>query len=384
MQQGHSILGEKEMSVLCQGRRFHWRAGLGVLLLGLALTPAPAGAVQPDAQALTLTAETTSEEPGAASMPSNAPAPEILAQRENAGVSLQDLAITKNRYRVDWLTGKIANGSQKFLNFVSARVAYLDADGNTLAEEYKKLLKKEDFTFNAALEPGYTRGFAVCLNEAPNIYQDAVVDVFRVRTSLREEYTVPLEAKLGLGVGWPYGGAGFNAEVLLADYFAVSGGLGSVTGLETLIGTDDATWSSPANAYLLGWELGTRLYFGDPTSPVRGRLGFFFGTARTFASPVLSGIREVVLGYHPGLGLQWRLFKNVSLDFDVEYVIPAEHSRDYATTTYSYGYYPGYVYTYHVELTNYVSAAFGITVHFGGYNRVFEDVKDPRRLHTSR
>lgn len=327
------------------------------------------------------------EEPAAANVGnSGLAAANISAEVPVKPIRLQDIDIIQKPSGAEFLQGTICNDSMEYLNYLAIRVAYLDAEGNTLATEKKRLLDKNPLNWMQSLRAGYSRDFEVGLCRTPKIYQHAIVSIAKADTGKKEAAGIPLEPKFGFGAGWQYGGIGFNAEIMLFNMLAVSGGLGSLDVLENIGDMNHSSWTF--DSYKTpGWQLGARYYFGDPASPVRGRLGLFYGTTHLITG-YSSKDKDAILGIHPSIGLQWRVFPNVSLDVDAGYVFPSETGRDYTYTysnyywDYYYGYYYNYQRTYHVNIPSYATGGIGITYHFGEHRKTFPDKKERQYIHT--
>jgi hypothetical protein len=133
-------------------------------------------------------------------------------------------------------------------------------------------------------------------------------------------------ARIGFGLGIPYGIIGSNLEINTGDYTAVSAGVGYFTG-------------GPACAG------GGRLYFAPRDSTFRIRLSAFYGVV---------ALREVhglayydvktkyrnIDGAAEGLGFQYN-FKTTSIDFDVfhlDYSLPSGYEKKNEDITISLGY----------------------------------------------
>lgn len=106
--------------------------------------------------------------------------------------------------------------------------------------------------------------------------------------------------RVGAGAGVPYGGIGVNAEYRINEYASVGAGLGY------------CKYEAP------GWALGAMFYPLKNTNTFNPRLTGYFGRLGTVEWS--DGRHEGYLGGALGGGFEWRMNKQLSLDFDVFYL----------------------------------------------------------------
>jgi len=109
------------------------------------------------------------------------------------------------------------------------------------------------------------------------------------------------QIRLGAGVGLPYGGRGLNAEYRINNYASVGAGLGYFR------------YDGP------GWALGAAFYPLKNVNTFNPRLSSYYGRVGTLSWS--DGRKEYYLGGTFGGGFEWRVLKNLSLDFDISYVV---------------------------------------------------------------
>jgi hypothetical protein len=111
--------------------------------------------------------------------------------------------------------------------------------------------------------------------------------------------------RVGAGIGIPYGGFGVNAEYRINSYASVNAGLGYVH------------HEGP------GWAIGGALYPLKNDETFNPRISGSFGRVATVEwTNIYTGSHryESVNGGTLGGGFEWRVYKKLSLDFDLFYI----------------------------------------------------------------
>lgn len=108
------------------------------------------------------------------------------------------------------------------------------------------------------------------------------------------------QIRVGAGLGVPYGGRGVNAEYRINKYASVDAGLGY------------RQYDNP------GWALGAMYYPLKNINTFNPRLAGYFGRIGTVEWS--DGRHEGFLGAALGGGFEWRVYKQLSLDFDAFYL----------------------------------------------------------------
>lgn len=112
------------------------------------------------------------------------------------------------------------------------------------------------------------------------------------------------QIRVGAGAGVPYGGLGVNAEYRINKYASVGAGLGY------------RQYDGP------GWALGAMFYpfknINTSINTFNPRLTGYFGRIGTVNWS--DGRHEGYLGGALGGGFEWRVYKQLSLDFDIFYL----------------------------------------------------------------
>jgi len=136
-----------------------------------------------------------------------------------------------------------------------------------------------------------------------------VLLVFCIETpAFAEEISPPAPLnhfRIGAGLGIPYGGFGVNTEYRINKYSSISAGLG----YKNHVGP--------------GWAVGAALYPLKNDETFNPRLSGYFGRVDTIKwTNNSTGSRryESVLGGTLGGGFEWRVYKMLSLDFDLSYI----------------------------------------------------------------
>lgn len=114
----------------------------------------------------------------------------------------------------------------------------------------------------------------------------------------------PNSFRIGAGAGIPYGGIGVNGEYRVNPYSSLSAGLGYVK------------HDGP------GWALGAMLYPLKNNRTFNPRLSGFVGRTATLERTDAFNRKsfEAINGGTLGGGLEWRIDKKLSFDFDIFYV----------------------------------------------------------------
>jgi len=127
--------------------------------------------------------------------------------------------------------------------------------------------------------------------------------------ALAEETSPPAHVdhfRVGAGLGIHYGGYGLNTEYLVNRYSSMSAALGFFP------------HAGP------GWAVGATLYPLKNDRAVNPRLSGYFGRMSTLKRiNIFTGQidYEAINGGTLGGGVEWRLYKQTSVDFDLFYVI---------------------------------------------------------------
>jgi len=272
---------------------------------------------------------------------------------EMRGVYLKNVKILKmedGNYRV---LGSIFNKSGQDVKHLELRIDYWDVAGNSLGSSSHTLIKTdEDKSGNQILKDGFLRDFAFSPGIVPAGFEKLSVTITDVEYDTDTQKSPvgssgKVTAKLGAGIGLPYGITGGNMELMFSDIFGVHAGLGSFS---PVFGVDK-----------MSWQIGARIYLLAPENPLRLRFGIGVGPAK-LVMLIINGILsdyEIINGFHPSAGLEWKFTDFMSLDLDVEYVLPTESKVRLS------GSYFGGTYNRTVPIENYFSGAVGIKIHFG-------------------
>jgi hypothetical protein len=122
--------------------------------------------------------------------------------------------------------------------------------------------------------------------------------------------------RIGAGIGIPYGGYGINTEYRINRYSSVSAGLGYFQ------------HESP------GWAVGATFYPLKNDETFNPRLSGYVGRVTTIEWTDVNTGRKSYEGRNGGTlggGFEWRVYKMLSLDFDLSYIfkdLPAGVTSD--------------------------------------------------------
>ncbi|MDZ4183183.1 MAG: hypothetical protein U1B83_09920 [Candidatus Cloacimonadaceae bacterium] len=120
------------------------------------------------------------------------------------------------------------------------------------------------------------------------------------------ETQIAKRGSLGFGYGLPYGGLGFNADMNLMEYLAITAGIGTF-------------------GYTTGYEIGLKSWLLPRESNFRPQFTMLYGINGLVLIdiPVGADIREAYRGFTAGAGGRWMFGDrmNHGMDFDILYVI---------------------------------------------------------------
>lgn len=130
--------------------------------------------------------------------------------------------------------------------------------------------------------------------------------------------------RIGAGLGIHYGGYGVNGEYLVNRYSAISAALGYFA------------QGGP------GWAVGARVYPVGSDRPFNPRISGFVGRVATLKETDFFDTRyKAINGGTLGAGMEWRLYKKLSMDFDLFYVFedlpPGVEKKDHVRASIGIG-----------------------------------------------